>query len=314
VRSHSVGFFSSLLPPTSNIMLKSMTGFGSATVEGPNLTVTIEVKTLNSKFLDIFCRLPRQFSDKEIEVRNQLTQALERGKVEFSLNYVRTGEVRPGMAINRVLVGAYVQDLRETANGMLMSVPDAEMLKLALSQPNAYTSEVADPEAGANDWAIVQQALTLAIQKCNEFRRQEGASLESKFQEYIQTISDRLAAIEEQDVRRIPAVRERMRAQVVELLGSEDFDKNRFEQELVYFIEKFDISEEKVRLKNHLAYFVEVLLAEEANGKKLNFIAQEIGREINTIGSKANDAPIQRLVVQMKDELEKIKEQTMNVI
>lgn len=291
-----------------------MTGFGSATVEGPNLTVTIEVKTLNSKFLDIFCRLPRQFSDKEIEVRNQLTQALERGKVEFSLNYVRTGEVRPGMAINRVLVGAYVQDLRETANGMLMSVPDAEMLKLALAQPNAYTSEVADPEAGANDWLIVQQALTLAIQKCNEFRRQEGASLEGKFQEYIQTITDRLAAVEEQDVRRIPAVRERMRAQVVELLGSEDFDKNRFEQELVYFIEKFDISEEKVRLKNHLAYFVEVLTAEEANGKKLNFIAQEIGREINTIGSKANDAPIQRLVVQMKDELEKIKEQTMNVI
>ena len=295
-------------------MLKSMTGFGNATVEGTNLTVTVEVKTLNSKFLDIFCRLPRQFSDKEIEVRSQLTSQLERGKVEFSLNYTRTGEVRVGLVINRVLVGAYVQDVKETANGMLMSVPDAEVLKLALAQPNAYTSDTPDPEAGANDWAIVQQAVTLAIQKCDEFRRQEGASLESKFNEYIQIITNRLADIEEQDGRRIPAVRERMRASIVELLGNEDFDKNRFEQELVYYVEKFDISEEKVRLKNHLVYFIEVLNTEEANGKKLNFIAQEIGREINTIGSKANDAAIQRLVVEMKDELEKIKEQTMNVI
>ncbi len=291
-----------------------MTGFGNATVEGPGLTATVEVKTLNSKFLDIFCRIPRQFSDKEIEVRNLLTQHLERGKVEFSLNYTRTGEVRPGLVINRVLVGAYAEDIRETANSMLMSVPDAEVLKLALSQPNAYTSETADPAVGANEWVIVQQAVAQAIQKCDAFRRQEGASLEGKFNEYIGTITDRLAQIEEQDVRRIPAVRERMRAQVIELLGSEDFDKNRFEQELVYFIEKFDISEEKVRLKNHLVYFMEVLNTEEANGKKLNFIAQEIGREINTIGSKANDAAIQRLVVQMKDELEKIKEQTMNVI
>ncbi|MCY7360277.1 MAG: DUF1732 domain-containing protein, partial [Rudanella sp.] len=229
-------------------------------------------------------------------------------------HYTRTGEVRVGLVINRALVSAYVQDLKETANGMLMSVPDAEVLKLALTQPNAYTSETPDPEAGDSDWAIVQQAVTLAIQKCNEFRRQEGASLESKFNEYIQTITDRLTDIEEQDGRRIPAVRERMRASVVELLGNEDFDKNRFEQELVYYVEKFDISEEKVRLKNHLVYFIEVLNTEEANGKKLNFIAQEIGREINTIGSKANDAAIQRLVVQMKDELEKIKEQTMNVI
>ncbi|RIV17739.1 YicC family protein [Fibrisoma montanum] len=295
-------------------MLKSMTGFGNATVEANGLSVTAEVKTLNSKFLDIYCRIPRQFSDKEIELRSLLTQQLERGKVELALNLTRTQAVRPGVTINRPLVAAYVSDLKETANGLLMSVSDSDVLQLALQQPNAYLTESADPTADADDWATVLAAVQEAVRRCAEFRRQDGAVLENKFQEYIQTISDRLTDIEEQDVRRIPAVRERMRNAVLDLLGNENFDQNRFEQELVYYIEKFDISEEKVRLRNHLTYFLEVLATEEANGKKLNFISQEIGREINTIGSKANDATIQRYVVQMKDELEKIKEQTMNVI
>lgn len=296
-------------------MLKSMTGFGSATVEAKGLMVTAEIKTLNSKFLDIFCRIPKAFADKEIEIRNLLTQQLERGKVEFNLNIVRTADVRPSLTINRALVTAYVNDIKETANTMLMSVSDSDVLKIALQQPNAYVNEaVTDPEANASDWIVIQEAIQHALQRCNEFRRQEGASLETTLRSYIQTISDRLADIEKQDITRIPAVRERMRTAVVELLGNEDFDQNRFEQELIYYIEKFDISEEKVRLKNHLIYFLEVLSTEEANGKKLNFISQEIGREINTIGSKANDATIQRFVVQMKDELEKIKEQTMNVI
>ncbi|WP_338870743.1 YicC/YloC family endoribonuclease [Spirosoma sp. SC4-14] len=295
-------------------MLKSMTGFGSATIETGSLSVTAEIKTLNSKFLDIYCRLPRQFSDKEIELRALLTQQLERGKVELSLNFARTNGVRPGVTINRPLVSAYVNDLRETANGMLMSVSDSDVLQLALQQPNAYLTESPDPAADISDWATAIAAVQEAIRRCDNFRRQDGAVLEGKFQEYIQTISDRLADVEEQDIRRIPAVRERMRNSVKELLVSDSFDENRFEQELVYYVEKFDISEEKVRLKNHLSYFLEVLSTEEANGKKLNFISQEIGREINTIGSKANDAAIQRFVVQMKDELEKIKEQTMNVI
>jgi uncharacterized protein (TIGR00255 family) len=295
-------------------MLKSMTGFGNATVEAGGLAVTAEVKTLNSKFLDIYCRMPRQFSDKEIELRALLTQQLERGKVELSLNLARTNAVRPGVTINRPLVAAYVSDLKETANTMLMSIPDSDVLQLALQQPNAYLTESADPTADASDWATVQAAVQEAIRRCDAFRKQDGAVLESKFQEYIQIITDRLANIEQQDIRRIPAVRDRMRNSVKELLDSETFDQNRFEQELVYYVEKFDISEEKVRLKNHLSYFLEVLATEEANGKKLNFISQEIGREINTIGSKANDAAIQRFVVQMKDELEKIKEQTMNVI
>jgi uncharacterized protein (TIGR00255 family) len=295
-------------------MLKSMTGFGNATVEAGGLAVTAEIKTLNSKFLDIYCRMPRQFSDKEIELRALLTQQLERGKVELSLNLARTNAIRPGTTINRPLVAAYVSDLKETANGLLMSFSDSDVLQLALQQPNAYLTESHDTSADASDWATVQAAVTEALRRCDAFRRQDGAVLESKFQEYIQIITNRLADIEEQDIRRIPAVRERMRNSVKELMDSETFDQNRFEQELMYYVEKFDISEEKVRLKNHLSYFLEVLATEEANGKKLNFISQEIGREINTIGSKANDAAIQRFVVQMKDELEKIKEQTMNVI
>jgi len=295
-------------------MLKSMTGFGNATIDTEGLSVTAEVKTLNSKFLDIFCRMPRQFSDKEIELRALLTQQLERGKVELNVNVARTGAMRPGVTINRPLVLAYVSDIKETANTMLMSVSDSDVLQLALQQPNAYLTESADPTADGQDYATVRAAVEEAIRRCNEFRRQDGAVLETKFQEYIQLISDRLSDIEGQDVKRIPAVRERMRNSVKELLDSDSFDQNRFEQELMYYVEKFDISEEKVRLKSHLSYFLEVLATDEANGKKLNFIAQEIGREINTIGSKANDATIQRFVVQMKDELEKIKEQTMNVI
>ncbi|AUD02587.1 YicC/YloC family endoribonuclease [Spirosoma pollinicola] len=295
-------------------MLKSMTGFGNATVEADGLSVTAEVKTLNSKFLDIYCRMPRQFSDKEIELRALLTHQLERGKVELSLNLARTNAIRPGVTINRPLVAAYVSDLKETANTMLMSIPDGDVLQMALQQPNAYLTESTDHSADSTDWSTVLAAVQEAIRRCDGFRKQDGAVLESKFQEYIKIITDRLADIEEHDVKRIPAVRDRMRNSVRELLDSESFDQNRFEQELVYYVEKFDISEEKVRLNNHLSYFLEVLATEEANGKKLNFISQEIGREINTIGSKANDASIQRFVVQMKDELEKIKEQTMNVI
>jgi uncharacterized protein (TIGR00255 family) len=295
-------------------MLKSMTGFGNATAETNGLTISAEVKTLNSKFLDIFVRLPRGYNDKEIELRNLLTQQLERGKVELFVNFNRTGEVRPGVVINRPVVMAYANDIRETANNMLMSVSDDEVLKLALSQPNAYQTEAPDPTASDGDWPALLTAVREAIQKCDAFRQQEGAVLDGKLREYIGAISDGLASVEAQDGLRIPAVRERMRAGVMELLDKENFDQNRFEQELVYYIEKFDISEEKVRLRTHLDYFLEVLSTEEANGKKLNFISQELGREINTIGSKANDATIQRIVVGMKDELEKIKEQTMNVV
>ncbi len=292
-----------------------MTGFGTTTVEANGLSATAEVKTLNSKFLDIFCRLPRSHNDREIEIRALLTQQLERGKVEFNLNLARTTDLRPTMTVNRPLVAAYIKDLTDAARETYLSLSPDEVFKLALGLPNAYLSDSSSQtDTAQEDWATVQQAVNEAIRRCNEFRQQEGAALEGKFREYIQTITNRLADVEKQDVLRIPGVRERMRTHVTDLLGNDEYDRNRFEQELVYFIEKFDISEEKVRLTNHLSYFMEVLESEEANGKKLSFIAQEIGREINTIGSKANDATMQRFVVEMKDELEKIKEQTLNII
>jgi uncharacterized protein (TIGR00255 family) len=295
-------------------MLKSMTGYGVATVESASLNVTVEVKTLNSKFLDIYCRIPKNYSEREIEIRNMLTQALERGKVECTLTFQQTGEAAGTSMVNRPLVKAYFQDLKQTAQELKFEPEPTELLRIALQLPNVYNSEVANEERREQEWEQIRQAVQEAIRKCNSFRQHEGDLTAAKFAEYIGTIRSLLEQVVGLDVHRIPAVRERLERSVRELLSDENFDPNRFEQELIYYIEKYDISEEKVRLSNHLNYFMETLQAPDSNGKKLNFIAQEIGREINTIGSKANDAGIQRLVVQMKDELEKIKEQTMNVI
>ncbi|GAB2768462.1 YicC family protein [Rhabdobacter roseus] len=295
-------------------MLKSMTGYGVATVEADTFTITIEIKTLNSKFLDIYCRIPKNFSEREIEVRNRLTQVLERGKVEFTMTYQQTGEAAGASAVNRPLIKAYFNDLRQTAEELAFEPDPTELLRIALQLPNAYSTEVAKEERRSHDWTVIKQALEESLLKCDLFRQQEGKLTADKLQEYITTIRTLLEQVVAQDLHRIPAVRERLEKQVRDLLSDDNFDPNRFEQELIYYIEKYDISEEKVRLNNHLDYFLETLHASDSNGKKLNFISQEIGREINTIGSKANDASIQRLVVQMKDELEKIKEQTMNVI
>ncbi|TDB61131.1 YicC/YloC family endoribonuclease [Arundinibacter roseus] len=295
-------------------MLKSMTGYGIAHVESDSLTVTVEIKTLNSKFLDIFCRIPRQYSEREIEIRNQITQSLERGKVELSLTVQPVGTTAAASVVNRSLVSAYFRDLSKTAEELGFTADPTELLRLSLQMPNAYNTDVANEERRDQEGALLKQAVLEAIRKCDTFRQQEGQLTAAKLMEYIASIRGLLTQVQEQDVLRIPAVRERLEKQVRDLLSDDNFDPNRFEQELIYYIEKYDISEEKVRLANHLNYFEETLASTDSNGKKLNFIAQEIGREINTIGSKANDAGVQRLVVQMKDELEKIKEQTMNVI
>ncbi|MEZ4902931.1 MAG: YicC/YloC family endoribonuclease [Spirosomataceae bacterium] len=295
-------------------MLKSMTGYGKATIETETLSVTAEVKSLNSKFLDIYCRIPRNYSEREIEIRNLITQSLERGKVEFNLTITPIGEGNAGTIVHRALVKAYFRDLHQTSEELGFAPTPTELLRMALQMPNVYLTDAPNDTQQATDAAQIVQAAQAALQKCNEFRRQEGKTTEIAFRTAIQKISDLLIEIETLDHHRIPAVRERLRKNVRDLIQDEAFDANRFEQELVYFIEKFDISEEKVRLKNHLLYFIQTLESTESNGKKLNFIAQEIGREVNTIGSKANDAPIQHLVVQMKDELEKIKEQTANII
>lgn len=296
-------------------MLKSMTGFGSATVELPTLTAVFEVKTLNSKFLDIYCRIPKNFSEREVEIRNLLTQKLERGKVECALTIQTKSTDTASSIVNRPLVKAYFRDLEQTARELGIEPGYTELLRMAMQMPNAYnTDQTASTEQKDIEWATIRTGLEAALLKVDEFRIQEGELTAAKFREYIAHIASLLEQIQEQDTKRIPAVRERLGKSVKDLIHGDNFDPNRFEQEIIYYVERYDISEEKVRLKNHLDYFLETLSSPESNGKKLNFISQEIGREINTIGSKANDATIQRLVVQMKDELEKIKEQTMNAI
>jgi uncharacterized protein (TIGR00255 family) len=292
-------------------MLKSMTGFGKSVVEASGMTVSVEVKSLNSKFTDVYCRIPKGLSFREIEIRNLLTQSLERGKIEFNLNLQFNDVASSGTSVNRALVHAYMKDLQEILEGY-GEINSTEMLKIALTMPNAFNSEVVSEDQSEEEWKVISKAIQEAIQKCTDFRIREGKIVADKFLEYIKSIENYLIQAEEQDKHRIPAVRERLRKGVTDILQDDEFDKNRFEQELVYYIEKYDISEEKVRLRTHLNYFEEVV--KEGNGKKLNFMCQEIGREINTIGSKANDAIIQRLVVNMKDELEKIKEQTANIL
>lgn len=294
-------------------MLQSMTGFGSATVENNKIAVTVEIKSLNSKFFDIYCRIPRTYSEREIEIRNILTQELERGKVEFTMNVTPKDESGAATVVNRPLIKAYFKDLKATANELGFEPSPTELLRMASMMPNAYNTDATSEVDAKAEWDLMKSAVNQAIKKCKEFRTQEGRNTALKFEEYIASIDSLLSQVAEQDPKRIPVVRERIEKAVAEWSSSETFDKNRFEQELIYYVEKFDISEEKVRLKNHLEYFIQELRI-ASNGKKLNFIAQEIGREVNTIGSKANDSVIQKLVVQMKDELEKIKEQTMNIV
>jgi uncharacterized protein (TIGR00255 family) len=294
-------------------MIQSMTGFGSALLETNSLSISVEVKSLNSKFSDIYCRIPKTYSSREIEVRNLIQKELERGKIEFTLNVVPKDEAHAGTSLNRPLVKAYFKDLAQTAAELGFDPGKTELLRIATLMPNAFQTSLLNGEEVEEEWQLIMDVVADAIKKCQEFRKQEGQNTANKFSEYIETIDRLLAEVLEADKSRIPSVRERLEKALGDITSSENFDKNRFEQELIYYIEKFDISEEKVRLKNHLEFFV-AELGKITNGKKLNFVAQEIGREINTIGSKANDSDIQKLVVQMKDELEKIKEQTLNIL
>jgi uncharacterized protein (TIGR00255 family) len=296
-------------------MIYSMTGFGKSQKEIQDLQIRVEVKSLNSKFTDIFCRVPKSLSAKEIEIRNYLTQQLERGKMELNLHIQKNNENVAQSILPQAQIATYFAELKRFAAELGVQNIDEQALYLqAMSMPSLNSSDQSQDEEEEIEalWKVVFEAVQEAVKECKEFRAREGKVVEDKFREYIASIKSGLAQVLEQDKIRMPGIRERMRNALLELGLKEDFDKNRFEQEVVYYIEKFDISEEKVRLATHLDYFIEIL--EEGNGKKLNFMAQEIGREINTIGSKANDSTIQRLVVNMKDELEKIKEQTANVL
>ena len=292
-----------------------MTGFGKSQKELQDLQIRVEVKSLNSKFTDIFCRVPKSLSAKEIDIRNFLTQQLERGKMELNLHLQKNTENVEQSILPQVKIATYFAELKRVAAELGISNIDENALYLqAMSMPSLNASDHSQDNEEEIEalWKVVFEAVQEAVKECKEFRAREGKVVEDKFREYIASIKSGLAQVLEQDKIRMPGIRERMRNALLELGLKEDFDKNRFEQEVVYYIEKFDISEEKVRLATHLDYFIEILA--EGNGKKLNFMAQEIGREINTIGSKANDSTIQRLVVNMKDELEKIKEQTANVL
>jgi uncharacterized protein (TIGR00255 family) len=281
-----------------------MTGYGKSVIQLPAKKISIEIKSLNSKNLDLNTRMPSLYREKELDIRKLIASKLERGKIDFSLYMEITGE-ETSTQINKTVVKQYIKQLREVVDG-----DETELLKMAIRLPDAVTTE--RDEIDEDEWAQIAKEIDSSLEKIQQYRLDEGEHLETEFFDRTQNISDLLDKVITMDPERIEGVRERLQKGVAEL--KEKVDENRFEQELVYYIEKFDITEEKVRLKNHLDYFLKALKSDDSNGKKLAFIGQEIGREINTIGSKSNYAPMQKLVVQMKDELEKIKEQHLNVL
>ena len=288
-------------------MIQSMTGFGKSIVALPGKKITIELKSLNSKNLDLNARMPSQYRERELDLRGKIAKSLSRGKVDFSLYVEITGEATTA-SVNAAVVKKYIQQLKEIPS--TGRADEASLLEIAMRLPDTLKTE--REEIDESEFNAIDQGLEEALAEINDFRDAEGKALEKDFVLRIETLQQLLQEVIEIDPQRIDAVKERLQKGIEEL--KENVDENRFEQELVYYIEKYDITEEKTRLENHLSYFTETLNSSDSNGKKLGFIGQEIGREINTIGSKSNFAPMQKLVVQMKDELEKIKEQLLNVL
>lgn len=286
-------------------MIQSMTGYGKSVLQLPTRKISIELKSLNSKSLDLNARMPSTYRVKELEIRKRIADLLVRGKVDFSLFVEITGE-DTASKINGTVVKTYMSQLKVLAP----ESSDTDLLQIAVKLPDAVNTEREDIDE--EEWSIISAEIDKTLEDIIIYRKDEGQMIKEDFLIRINTLNSLLNEVAAMDHERISAVRERLERGVAEL--KEKVDQNRFEQELLYYIEKFDITEEKVRLQNHLDYFLQSLNSEDSNGKKLGFISQEIGREINTIGSKANYAPMQKLVVQMKDELEKIKEQLLNVL
>mgnify|MGYP003888599733 FL=1 len=285
-------------------MIYSMTGYGKSILQLPTKKISIELKSLNSKNLDLNARMPSIYREKELDIRKLLADKLERGKIDFSI-YVEMTAEDTSTQINEPVVKQYINQLKKIVDGN-----EIELLKMAVRFPDALNT--VREEIDETEWKAIEDEINAAVELINNYRLDEGKVLETDFKKRVLIIEGVLEQIIAMDPDRIVGVRERLIKGVEEL--KEKYDENRFEQELVYYIEKFDITEEKVRLKNHLSYFIEAINSKDSNGKKLGFICQEMGREINTIGSKSNYAPMQQLVVQMKDELEKIKEQLLNVL
>ncbi|MCR5861071.1 YicC family protein [Flavobacterium sp. J372] len=286
-------------------MIQSMTGFGKASLQLPNKKITVEIKSLNSKGLDLSVRMPSAFREMELGLRNRIAQKLERGKVDFSLFVEVTGE-ETSSKINVPIVKAYINQMKE----VIADADETELMKMAVRMPDALKTE--RDEIDIDDWKEIEKVIDQALENIHNFRVTEGVALEKEFLLRISSILSLMNETVALDGERIQTVKDRLHNAIEEL--KVNVDENRFEQELIYYLEKMDITEEKVRLENHLNYFIETLAGTEANGRKLGFITQEMGREINTMGSKSNHAKMQKLVVQMKDELEKIKEQVLNVL
>jgi len=285
-------------------MIQSMTGFGKSVTQIPTKKITVELKSLNSKNFDLNARIPSQYREKELQLRTIISESLGRGKVDLSIYVESIGE-QTSTNVNNEVVRIYMDQLRK-----IVDASDVELLKMAVKMPDALKTE--REEIDEEEFIVIETAVKDALKEINNFRTDEGEALEKDLQLRINNIKSLLEDVIKIDPDRVEAVRERLRKGIEEI--KEQADENRFEQEIVYYIEKFDITEEKVRLDNHLDYFQKTLNSQDSNGRKLAFISQEIGREINTIGSKSNYAPMQQMVVRMKDELEKIKEQILNVL
>lgn len=286
-------------------MIQSMTGFGKATLQLPTKKITVEIKSLNSKGLDLNTRMPSVFREMELGLRNQLSARLERGKIDFSLYVEITGE-ETSSKINVPIVRGYINQMK----AVIPNADETELMKMAVRMPDALKTE--RDEIDENEWKKIQTVIDEALENIVQFRKDEGVSLEREFLHRIANIMALMNNAVSYDAERVETVKTRLRNALDEL--KENVDENRFEQELIFYLEKFDITEEKVRLENHLNYFIETIAGTETNGRKLGFITQEMGREINTMGSKSNHTEMQKLVVMMKDELEKIKEQVLNVL
>jgi len=289
-------------------MIQSMTGFGRATLVLPTKKVTVEVKSLNSKQVDINTRIPSFYKEKELEVRSHLTNTLRRGKIELAI-FVENTSTDSHHKINKELVSTYMDALKDVA---LVGVSSSALLTTAMRLPDAM--KVEREEFDKEEWSSVMKVVKEAVAALVDYRQTEGLSLEKDIKHQIATIDRLHNEVPKYEQERIITIKERISTKLSDVLQSVDFDRDRLEQEMIYFIEKLDVSEEKVRLKNHCEYFIETMNLGESSGKKLGFISQELGREINTMGSKANHTEIQKLVVEMKDALEKIKEQVLNVL
>ncbi|HSO78025.1 MAG TPA: YicC/YloC family endoribonuclease [Bacteroidales bacterium] len=291
-------------------MIRSMTGYGKAVLETPHKKITVEVKSLNSKQSDVSAKMPWIYKEKEMEIRNMVSRKLERGKIDIFISF-DTMEDETIPVINRRAVMNYYNQLRELANE-LGADRNTDLLSIVMRLPETLKAEKA--ELTGEEWNVVSQLIDEALSMVDLYRLEEGKALESDLLKSVNRITGYLDNIRDVEGDRIAKMREKLTTLLSDAVGSENVDKNRFEQELIFYLEKLDINEEKVRLQKHCDYFLETMKGAESNGKMLSFISQEMGREINTIGSKANDAAMQKLVVMMKDELERIKEQTLNIL